>query len=147
MMTYYRKIGVSPTDYKIQQIRDDDLTRWVDEDHAGFLTWKAKGNTPEKTEYVLPIVPKDDDPILLATAKTEKIRSIRSEFANRIEDEYDAFAIGLKNMAAIAALSKGGAIPASFAAMKSYIDPIEVERNEKITAVKACTLVSQVGKV
>jgi hypothetical protein len=56
-MTFYKKIGVSPTQYKIEQVRDDGLVRWVDADHAAFLKWKAEGNVPEKIEYVPPIVP------------------------------------------------------------------------------------------
>jgi len=146
-MTFYRKIGISSTAYKIEQVRDDGLIRWVDADHAGFLKWKAEGNVPEKIEYVPPIVPPDDDPILLATAKKEKIRAIRAEFSRLIEDEYDATAIGLRNAKAIEALQTGKAVPAAFTAMMVYIAPYEAWRAAKIVAVKACTLVSQVAAV
>jgi len=146
-MTTYKKIGVSPTAYKIEQVRDDGLIRGVDADHGGYLKWKAEGNVPEKIEYVPPIVPPDDDPVLLAAAKREKIQAIRAEFTRLIEDEYDAFSIGLKNMAAINAISKSNALPASFTVMKAYIDPVETWRNDMIAAVKACTLVTQVVAV
>jgi hypothetical protein len=53
-VTTYRKIWQSETEYKIEQRRDDEIVRWVDEDHGQYVAWLALGNTPEEVAYVAP---------------------------------------------------------------------------------------------
>lgn len=53
-MTTYRKIWQSETEYKIEQRRDDEIVRWVDEDYGQYISWLALGNTPEEVAYVVP---------------------------------------------------------------------------------------------
>ena len=53
-MTTYRKIWQSETEYKIEQRRDDEIVRWVDEDYGQYVSWLALGNTSEEVAYVAP---------------------------------------------------------------------------------------------
>lgn len=51
-MHNYVKVWISSTEYRIRQIRDDGIIRFVDEDHGGYLQWCAGGNVPEEIPYV-----------------------------------------------------------------------------------------------
>jgi len=143
----FKKIYISETEYKIKQYRDDGTERFVDEDHAGYLRWLAAGNTPEEVAYVPPVVPADDDPVLLTRAKRTKMSLIRSKFMTLVEDTYDPVEIAIRNMKAIDNLSQSKTVGAKFTSMVADLDTYITWRNNLIQAVRACTLVSQVEAI
>jgi len=146
-MVFFKKIWISESAYKIRQYRDDGSHRYVDEDHGGYLRWLAAGHTPEEVLYVPPAIPADDDPTLLRQAKRQKIRDIKDLFLLMVEEDYDPVEIGIRNMKAIDNLSQGNALGAKFTNMLANLDPYITWRNAKIQAVRACSLVSQVGAI
>lgn len=143
----FKKIWVSSVAYKIWQVRDDGIERWVDEDHGGYLRWLATGNVPEEVAYVPPVAPADDDPVLLRQAKRQKIALIRSKFLELVEENYDPVEISIRSMKAIDNLSKGQVVGAKFTNMVTDLDHYITWRNNRIQAVRACTLVSQVEAI
>ena len=143
----FKKLWISETEYKIRQFRDDGTERFVDEDHAGYLRWLTAGHTPEEVPYVPPVVPADDDPDLLRLAKREKIALIRSTFLELVKENYDPVEISIRSMKAIDNLSKGQVVGAKFTNMVTDLDHYITWRNNRIQAVRACTLVSQVEAI
>jgi len=144
---FYRKIFISESVYRIRQYRDDNSNRFVDEDHAGYLRWLAAGNVPEEVAYVPPEIPADDDPALLRQAKRQKIALIRGKFLALVEENYDPVEISIRSMKAIDNLSKGQVVGAKFTNMVTDLDHYITWRNNRIQAVRACTLVSQVEAI
>lgn len=45
---------MAPKSYRIQEVRDDGTSRFVDEGHQRYLDWLAAGNVPEVVPYVPP---------------------------------------------------------------------------------------------
>lgn len=119
----------------------------MDSDHAGYLRWLAAGNMPEEVPYVPPVVPADDDPDLLRLAKRQKIALIRGKFLALVEENYDPVEISIRSMKAIDNLSKGQVVGAKFTNMVTDLDHYITWRNNRIQAVRACTLVSQVEAI
>ena len=144
---FYRKIFISESVYRIRQYRDDNSNRFVDEDHAGYLRWLAVGNVPEEVPYIPPVIPADDDPALLEQAKRQKIALIRGKFLALVEENYDPVEISIRSMKAIDNLSKGQVVGAKFTNMVTDLDHYITWRNNRIQAVRACTLVSQVEAI
>ena len=144
---FYRKIFISESVYRIRQYRDDNSNRFVDEDHAGYLRWLAAGNVPEEVAYVPPEIPADDDPALLRQAKRQKIALIRGKFLALVEENYDPVEISIRSMKAIDNLSQSKAVGAKFTNMVTDLDHYITWRNNRIQAVRACTLVSQVEAI
>ena len=143
----FRKMWISETAYKIRQYRNDGRERYVDEDHGGYLRWLAAGNVPEEVPYVPPVVPADDDPIMVKGAKQRKVQAIREKFLELIEETYDPAEIAIRNMQAIDAHLQGKATPAKFTNMLANLDPYITWRHSKIQAIRNCTLVSQVNAI
>jgi len=143
----FKKIFISATEFKIRQYRDDGMERYVDQDHAGYLRWLAAGNVPEDVPYVPPEIPADDDPALLRQAKRQKIALIRDKFLALVEENYDPVEISIRSMKAIDNLSKGQVVGAKFTNMVTDLDHYITWRNNRIQAVRACTLVSQVEAI
>lgn len=144
---FFKKLWITASEYKIRQYRDDGTDRFVDEDHAGYLRWRAAGNTPEEIPYVPPVIPADDDPALLREAKRRKIIDIRALFLLLVEADYDPVEISIRNMKAIDNLSQAKAVGAKFTNMVTDLDHYITWRNNLIQAVRACTLVSQVVSI
>ena len=144
---FYRKIFISESVYRIRQYRDDNSNRFVDEDHAGYLRWLAVGNVPEEVPYIPPVIPADDDAMLLRQAKRQKIQDIRELFWSLVEADYDPAEIAIRNMKAIDNLSQSKAVGAKFTNMLANLDPFITWRNTLIQSVRACTLVSQVEAI
>ena len=143
----FKKIFISATEFKIRQYRDDGMETYVDQDHAGYLRWLAAGNVPEEVAYVPPEIPADDDPALLRQAKRQKIALIRGKFLALVEENYDPVEISIRSMKAIDNLSKGQVVGAKFTNMVTDLDHYITWRNNRIQAVRACTLVSQVEAI
>lgn len=57
----FKKIWISATEYRIEQIREDGRTRYVDEDYGQYVDWLNQGNIPEAVEYVAPALPTTEE--------------------------------------------------------------------------------------
>lgn len=55
-MHNYDKVWISEAEYRIRQIRDDGMIRFVDDDYEGYVQWLAAGNVPEELPYVMSII-------------------------------------------------------------------------------------------
>ena len=75
----FEKIWQSESEYKISQIRDDGITRWVDETYGQYVDWLAAGNEPVEIPYVAPVPGPEPEPERDLVAEMDVVQSILDE--------------------------------------------------------------------
>jgi hypothetical protein len=89
------------------------------------------------SEYTIEIKDLDQDIEHLKVCKRKAINTVRANFQDRIDDQYDATMIALQCAKAIEKLATGKVVPNTFTNMMTTLDPLLTWRNTTVAAIRA----------